>query len=661
MLLLLLMSITATVCYAADTVLLSSLDLSSIRSTTGISRANKSCSGAPLSIAGRKFDHGVGSTGGSELRIDLNGNAAGFQAWVGIDDDVQKGIGCDGSVIFKLIADNKTIYESPLMTVGNAAQRIDVSLKGVKTLQVISDMGPDGPYCDHADWCDAQFTGVTGELKTLPFPKEEWTVLTPKPSPKPRINGARVFGVRPGHPVLYRIAATGDRPMIFNASGLPVGLKLDSSTGRISGSIAEKGAYTVTITVRNSLGTASRDLKIMVGDEIALTPPMGWNSAYCLSIGITDKSIRDATDALVASGLADHGYSYVGIDDGWSARRGDPDPKVNIEPRDAQGNILPDGKFPDMKALVDYIHSKGLLAQIYTSPGPTTCMGYEGSYQHEAQDAKQFADRGFDLLKYDFCSYGQIWKGNTREEMIRPYKLMGDLLKQQDRDIVFNLCEYGVQNVWEWGREIGGNSWRTSGDSGSRGWASMMAAAIAQANSGSDKYAGPGHWNDPDYLTFDTLTPNEQYTHMSLWCLLAAPLIYSNDVTTIDFKDQINAFRKGLLTNDEVIEVDQDPLGKQARIMTQDSQTQVWAKDMEDGSKAVGLVNLAQFPAEGKVIARWSDLGIMGPQRVRDLWRQQNLGVFKDEIVREVPCHGCLLLRLWPQGQTVKDAANGKR
>ncbi|MGH7973576.1 MAG: glycoside hydrolase family 27 protein, partial [Limisphaerales bacterium] len=288
--------------------------------------------------------------------------------------------------------------------------------------------------------------------------------------------------------------------------------------------------------------------------------------------------------------------------------------------------------------------------------GPLTCAGHVGAYQHEELDAQRFAEWGFDFLKYDWCSYGDIAKNPDRAALEKPYRLMGEILKRQDRDMVLNLCQYGMGQVWEWGKEVGGNSWRTAGDLGG----SFEGIPAALFRDGFDVYdrnhlerfAGPGAWNDPDYLllgflsnwkgqTVPTpLTPNEQYTHVSLWCLLAAPLIFSGDITRMD------DFTLSLLSNDEVLDVDQDPLGKSARRVTVDQGREVWVKDLEDGTKAVGLFNRGE--TETQVQAKWSDLSLAGPQIVRDLWRQKDVGRFEGQFASPVPRHGVLLVRLRP-------------
>jgi alpha-galactosidase len=487
---------------------------------------------------------------------------------------------------------------------------------------------------------------------------ERAVILTPASGPAPRINGARVLGVRPGSPFFFRIPATGDRPMAFAAENLPAGLTVDPGTGIITGTVQERGSYPVMLRASNSKGTAARELRIVCGDTLALTPHMGWNSWYVWENHVTDEIMRAAADAMVSSGMADHGYTYVNIDDCWPVKPGATDPTLQGEPRDKSGKVNSNRRFPDMKALTDYIHAYGLKAGIYTSPGPTTCADHTGAWQQEAADVERFVEWGFDFLKYDWCSYDQIAKDKSREELQKPYRLISETLKKQPRDIVLNLCQYGMGAVWEWGKEVGGNSWRTAGDLGG----SFEKIGLALFRDGFDLYAekelhrfgGPGGWNDPDYLllgylsnwkgqTVPTpLTPNEQYSHVSLWCLLAAPLIFSGDITRLD------DFTLALLTNDEVIEVDQDPLGRPGRRVAKDGDLEVWARPMEDGSLAVGLFNRGE--GLKAIEAKWEDMGISGPQKVRDLWRQREVGITEGKFEAFVARHGVVLVRLWPVG-----------
>ena len=460
--------------------------------------------------------------------------------------------------------------------------------------------------------------------------------MTPKPTASPRINGARVFGVRPGSPFLFTIPATGQRPMEFAVEGLPDGLKVDAKTGQITGSIEKRGEYVVTFHVKNASGEARRPFKIVCGDTLSLTPSMGWNDWYAYYGSVTDKLLREAADVMVQKGMADVGYQYVDIDDCWSNTQNSSDPKHIGPSRDAQGNILPNKHFPDMKGLTAYIHSKGLKVGIYTSPGPTTCGGFAASWQHEAQDIKQFADWGFDLLKYDWCSYPNVC-GDKKDldTLKRPYILMGKLLKQQKRDILYNLCQYGEGKVWEWGAAVGGQSWRTAGD---LGHTKDKIYEVAIENAKHRAYSKPGAWNDPDYLIIGNigqgegkvapcaLSPNEQYAYMSMWCLMASPLFFSGDMNTLD------DFTLNVLCNAEVIEVDQDPLGECAEVVKLSPKTFLMVKKLEDGGRAVGLFN--RDTEDVKITAKWSDLGVSGKQAVRDLWRQKDLGRFRRRIHR---------------------------
>ena len=488
-------------------------------------------------------------------------------------------------------------------------------------------------------------------------------MYTPAAKPEPRINGPLVYGCRPGNPFLYRIPCQGERPISFSVQGLPSSLKLDPATGIISGTVPEKGEYAVFIKATNSKGKDKRNFKIISGDKLALTPPMGWNHWYAHYDRITDKMIREAADIMVSSGMADVGYQYVNIDDCWMNAPENSDP-MRVGPlRDEQGNIIPNHHFPDMPGLTDFIHSKGLKAGIYTSPGPYTCGGFSGSYKHEAQDARQFANWGFDFLKYDWCSYGHIASGGNEndpnmpkwgdgapnlEAYQYPYMIMGDLLKKQKRDIVFNLCQYGMGDVWKWGGKVDGHCWRTSGD---LGFELDRIFDVAIRNSDFREYSKPGEWNDPDYIQIGwignankmgipELSPmpaDMQYAYMSLWSLMAAPLIYSGDMSKLD------ALTLNILCNPEIIEVNQDPNGEAGKIINQSAECFLLVKNLSDGSKAIGLFNRGKSPAE--LTVKWADLQISDKQKVRDLWRQKDLGTYNEKYTTMVPAGGVVMVK----------------
>ncbi|MEO7715712.1 MAG: putative Ig domain-containing protein [Capsulimonas sp.] len=503
-------------------------------------------------------------------------------------------------------------------------------------------------------------------------------ILTPPASAAPRIHGPGVYGQRPGRPFLYTIPATGDRPMTFSAKGLPKGLKLDPITGRITGRVDKPGTYRVTFRARSPRGNSEKKFRIVIGDQIALTPPMGWNSWNSWAWTVDQDKVLRSAKALVAAGLDRHGWSYINIDDTW---QGKPDPKSLA--------LQANERFPDMKALTDQIHGMGLKAGIYSTPWMASYAMYPGStasntehtwvsppqdkrfiepnphhqfgaYSFVTQDAKQWADWGFDYLKYD-------WNPNDEEHT----REMSDALKASGRDFVYSLSNSApFEHAGDWARLS--NAWRTTGDIVDN-YESLCQNGFTQSKWA--PFSGPGHWNDSDMMILGWvgwgpalhpthLTADEQYTHMSLWCLLSSPLLIGCDLEKLD------PFTLSLLTNDEVIAIDQDPLGRAATQISHaggditltgaapyashgetNSVTlpclQVWAKPLEDGSQAVGLFNLGEQPAE--VIADFSDLKMSGKQSVRDLWRQKALGTFRSEYKAIVPAHGVALVKIGAQ------------
>ncbi|MBX3738769.1 MAG: NPCBM/NEW2 domain-containing protein [Candidatus Didemnitutus sp.] len=636
---------------AAETIWLDQLDLSTVRQGTGAPQVNRSARGTPLRIAGQSFARGVGTHSNSNYRLLLAGGCERFLATIGLDDCAEG----PGAVVFSLLADGKKIYDSGPLKNGDAPRTIDVDLRGVQLLLLSVLHGPGARTAfNHGDWAEARFI-VTG-AKPVPFvapPHGPAEILTPKPGPEPHLNGPRVYGARPGHPFLFRIPTQGARPIEFSAEGLPPSLHLDAAAGIISGTTPDRGDYTVTLHAGNGHGRDSRILKIVAGDTLALTPSMGWNDWYAHTDRVTDAMMRAAADLMISSGLADVGYDYVNIDDCWSNAPTHRDPQRVGPARDAAGNILPNRRFPDMKALTDYIHARGLKAGIYSSPGELTCAKFASSWGHEAQDAAQFAAWGFDFLKYDWCSYRlKVGSPPSLDEMQRPYRLMGPLLRQQNRDILFNLCQYGIGDVWKWGADVDGHSWRTGGD---LGYELDRLFSVALKNASLRDYQKPGSWNDPDYLQIGFMGPNkpgekgkpfalnptEQYAFMSLWSLMAAPLFYSGDLTALD------EFTLNVLCNREVIAIDQDPLGECARVVKVDEECFLMVKLLEDGSHAVGLCNGSEIPQ--RLAARWTELGFAGAQLVRDVWRQKDLGPFATEFAAEVPRHGVVLIRVQAQ------------
>ncbi|MGA2250195.1 glycoside hydrolase family 27 protein [Terracidiphilus sp.] len=373
---------------------------------------------------------------------------------------------------------------------------------------------------------------------------------------------------------------------------------------------------------------------------VAQTPPMGWNSWNYFSGKVTDKDIRDSADQIVSNGMKDAGYIYVNIDDTWQGKR------------DANGVLQANEKFPDMKALADYVHSKGLKIGIYSSPGPKTCAGYEGSLGHEEQDAKMYAEWGIDYLKYDLCSFipavmqkqAPDDKAAQMHLMIAAYDKMSKALKATGRPIVLSLCQYGWDAVWEWAPALGGNLWRTTGDIQAN-WNSIY--TILSQQEGLQKYAGPngpngGHWNDPDMLEVGNgkLSRAENRSHFSLWAMLSAPLLAGNDLPHM--KPEINA----ILTNRDVIALDQDPLGKQADRVYSEGEVDVWKKQLSGGAVAIAILNAGSdrqsthpFHLDTK------KLGLRGTVKGKDLWTGKEIEI-KDNMPIELNGRDILLVRI---------------
>ncbi len=390
-----------------------------------------------------------------------------------------------------------------------------------------------------------------------------------------------------------------------------------------------KTSWAVAVTGSILFGAIASSLSFA---QLAATPPMGWNSWNHFAEKVTDADVRASADIIVSSGMRDAGYIYVNIDDAWQGER------------DAQGVLHPNSKFPDMKALADYVHSKGLKIGIYSGPGPKTCGGYVGSYQHEEQDAKMYAEWGFDYLKYDLCSMNDVLKKESNGDAAKYFELekaayekMHKALVATGRPIVFSLCQYGFQNVWEWGPSVGGNLWRTTGDI-SDNYDRMSVIGFQQ--SGLGKYAGPGHWNDPDMLEIGNggMNHNEYITHMTLWAVLAAPLLAGNDLS------KMTDDAKSILLNKSVIAVDQDKLGKQGYRVSEVGPLEIWEKPLSGGAKAVALFNRGE--STSPITLELKAVGFGGGAKLHDLWSDQDVAANGGSYTAQVPSHGAVLLKI---------------
>ncbi len=478
-------------------------------------------------------------------------------------------------------------------------------------------------------------TGLSVETKYIPK-----YILTPAAPAEPRFNTTPLYGVRPGSPIHFRFGVSGEKPMKFSSADLPKGLAINPDNGALSGSLEKPGSYTFTVKAKNAKGEQTQRFTIRCGSKIALTPPMGWNSWNCWGLSVTQDKVISSSKALIEKGLADYGYCYMNIDDGWEAPQ-----------RNADGTIAVNEKFPSMKDLGDWLHSEGLKFGIYSSPGDLTCGGYLGSIDHELQDAESYNSWGIDYLKYDWCGYGRKHRtepdNQTVASYVRPYLLMEGYLRQQPRDIFYSLCQYGMADVWKWGEAVDANSWRTTGDITDT-WESLYSIGFTQQPD-LYSYAKPGHWNDPDMLIVgkvgwsnnlrdSRLTPDEQYTHISLWTLLASNMLIGCDIA------QMDEFTVSLLCNHEVNAVNQDILGKQAKRVVLDGTIQIWARPLSDGSYAVGIFNVGSADARVDFKKYFKEMGIASLKSVRDLWRQQNLST--SDVNYFIPTHGVKYLKI---------------
>lgn len=653
-------------------------------------RTNAAVDGGVLSVAGVAYTNGFGTRPESAVAFSANGKALAFDALVGVDDSAKTArLECSygqPTARFRVWADDKIAFDSGDRKLEQKPLPVHVDLVGAR--EIVLETTGGGPWTafegSNADWLEARFT-VAADGKVVPIADlsryAQLGILTPAERPEPRINGADIWGVRPGHEVIFRVATSGRRPMKFSAVGLPKGVTLDEK-GVLRGiAPTAPGNYDIAVTAENAHGRTTRTIRLAVGETIALTPPMGWNSWNTLCYRLTQEKALAAATALDDSGLADHGWTYVNLDDWWEMNNDTTDPRKRVElrkrdfggredvigpARDGNGKIVPNRSFPDMKELVGSIHALGLKAGIYSSPGPLTCGKCEGSYGHELLDAESWAEWGFDYVKYDWCSYSDLFKKETglendrdkkayenlsvRESYIKPYRLMGECLKKQKRDIVYSLCQYGMAHVETWGDKVGGQCYRSSDDLKDT-WPWMEISLDGHINAEHWRYNRPGWWADPDMLVVGQqysfgsdhpsyLTQNEQYTHVSLWCMVGSPLLIGCDLTTMD------AFTKNLLMNDDVIAVNQDRLGKTAKRIRHVDAESVWVRPLTGGFTAVALVN--RSPVSREIRVTFDELGLSGECWVKDLWRQKCEGKHSGFYSVAVLPHATKLVKMRP-------------
>ena len=598
-----------------------------------------------------------------------NGQVKRFTATVGFDPAIyslKRSYGPahrDATLMgFRVFADGKLVADTGTMRPPDGTKTIAADLTGAKTIVL---EGVDGGYWLgtpqlKALWKDATFdcgTAGTVEEDASGCETPQFGILTPPEGPEPRINGASEYGVRPGRPILYRVPVTGQAPLSVEVKGLPEGLVFNPQTRLLTGTIAARGDYRLVFSARNAVGRAEKTFTIRVGDRICLSPPMGWSAWNAWRARMTDEIIRETGRVFVEKGLADHGWCYVNLDDGWQ-RAAKPNAEWSIGKPGRQGavrlpngRIVPNSDFPNMKALADYLHSFGLKFGIYSSPGPSTCARYEGSYGHEAIDAATWAEWGVDYVKYDWCNYQEVFLRETagrkpvEADYIKPFRVLYDELLKQPRDFVYSYS--GGHGAAQWGEANGSNIWRTWGDL-KDSWGAVLNAADSAVKQVSRSH--PGFWADPDMLVvgrLDTgvlgehdsyLTPNEQYTHLTVWALLNAPLLIGCQM------DKLDDFTLGLLRNPEVIDVDQDIVHPPARQTRRTDADWVLVKNLADGAFAVGVVNL--HPFKRRITLDFAANGLPSRAKLRDLWRRADLGTFEGSYTVELPPHAPLFLKV---------------
>jgi alpha-galactosidase len=666
----------------AETVLLSSLDLSKATQGFGSPQADKSVDQHPITIAGQKFDHGFGTHSIGALSVNLKGGSTKFHAVAGIDDET-KG---KGSVEFSVYADGKRLWTSGIIKGGQPGKIVDLDITGVQHLTLhVGDAG-DGYAFDHAVWADASFEVTGGKPETFkPVPREPVIANAP-PAPTPEIHTPLVYGGKVGEPFLLTIPATGQEPLTFSAEGLPTGLQLDGATGIITGSLQTEGTTPVKIHVRNDQGTTDETLNLVAGGKLALTPPLGWNSYDGYGDSVTEAEMLDNAKA-VAKILKPHGWQYVVVDYCWydpKAYNNNPNEHAGAKlPIDEYGRLQPAvNRFPTadggkgFKPLADAVHGMGLKFGIHIMRGiprvaveaNTPILGTN----FKAADAANTND------KCDWCPFmygvkgatpaGQAWYDSIFkqyaqwgldfvkvDDLTAPYHgdevhAIHDAIAKCGRSIVFSTSpgETPIQQADHVGANA--NMWRATGDY----WDTwhQLDAAFTFANRWSG-HGGVGHWPDLDMLPLGHLSVNnrsvdrdrmtrfsksEQVTMLTLWSMAPSPLMLGGRFTDAD------AWEVSLLTNDDVLAVNQDAAGKQGNRVAGKDGMEIWTRDLSDGSQAVALFN--RTDEDTTIRATLAELGLDGKCMVRDLWQRKDLGLMEDHVETSVTPHGAVMLRI---------------
>lgn len=686
-------------CVAMQEVALQDLDLSCVLTKKGEPKINTDLSGDPVEVAGVHYAEALTLQAPHNIRLLLNGKSSRLTALIGMEDSSKEKLrnGEPNSMRFVILGDGEVLLDKTVFT-GQAAKPIDVALEGVDELVLITEESElvwnNNDY--QGVYANARFVG--GDPKNVLY---ERYVLTPEESAAPAINAARIFGLRPNAPLLFTIATSGERPIHFSAESLPEGVVLDAEKGRLSGSVAEAGEYSIHFTAENQHGSDSIDWTLRVGDTIALTPPMGWNSWYCWSESVSAEKVKDIARGFVEKGLVDYGWTYVNIDDCW----GGP------ERGGSYNSLLGNERFPDMKGMVDYVHDQGLKVGIYstiwmssfagflggTAPTPdgdysefvvpederiqpgqvfgrlpgsmTSLMASIGPYWLVDNDVKQFAEWGFDYVKYDWnerLNQDELME-HFKKNRKTPFKNMQrfafdegqrkseywtkpfhDSFRASERDIVLSLSPRSTFTSAPINSKYS-NLWRTTNDIVDT-WFSMSESFN---NDHWRPFQKPGHWNDPDMLQIgkkgipnqfvrglrDTrLTPDEQYTQLTLWSILAAPLLISCDVESMD------DFTLGLLKNPEVIAISQDPLGKQGYPVSVEGDIQIWVRELAGGDTAVGVFNLGY--GSQAVSVSLADLDLSSESTVIDSWNHKSVPTVNGAVRSELRGHASALYRV---------------